>query len=456
MTALGVEIDALNLSSTRPDPFSTSEFYRNFLERHSGFARDDGAQLWFLVAFSGQTLVGYLALKLTTRRTLGQSTRTLDFLVAHHADRPHVVARADDLAAVSDAFYAYLHGRRDDWDFLEFQQQDPASSLFPPPATANLSGWSVREYPTWDNCTIHVRWRTIAQYFQALAKKFRSDLRRQLRRLLALGEVGLITCGDPAATPALFELYRSIEARSWKSGTDIAVGDDAARAKYLEGLLDPAQPMRIVIQILLLDGVPIAGLISGGFGKDLYALEITFDRRLAAASPGSAILLLGVRQAIDGGYETFNLLAGFGYYKSRWLATATPTRSAQIYRVGSLVHLRRLLGDVKRRFARVPVTAPLFNPLRRGQDESDTEGEGIAAQVTFDASEREAYEHTLARVRAADCEVLTAQQLSAVLPLETQSRAATRLVIDSTTSLSSPATLTSSTTVARCSPSFGS
>jgi hypothetical protein len=125
----------------------------------------------------------------------------------------------------------------------------------------------------------------------------------------------------------------------------------------MAGLLAAHQPMRAVIQILLLNGAPVAGLISGGFAtpaqKQLYALHIAFDNAQVDSAPGSAVLLMGLRHAIDGGYGSYNLLSGFGHYKHRWLAQSTAARSAQIYRLGRLPFWRRLFGDAKRALLRI-------------------------------------------------------------------------------------------------------
>jgi hypothetical protein len=175
--------------------------------------------------------------------------------------------------------------------------------------------------------------------------------------------------------------------------------------------------MRISIQILLLNGVPIAGLITGAFMQGLYALHVVYDGRLHRLSPGSAILLLGVRQAIDGRYAFFNMLSGFGYFKARWLAQITETRVVQLYRVGTLLSLRRRLGDLKRSLVAVEskTTRLLFNPTRRAVDDVP------AAMPELEPSEdiRRCVTAAIEAIRFGCGEVLSAAGLAAVLPFET-------------------------------------
>ena len=422
LAGIAAQIDAVNLAAARPDPFATCEFYLNFLRRPE-FA-DDRVCLWFLAAFEGSELIGYLALKETTARTPFCRTRVLDCLVGHEGDRPQVMARPAHLAAVIAEFYAWLQGCKRGWDLLELPQQDDTSALYPLPPEVRLTGYWVRDYPDWDNCTLDIRWNSLRDYFAELSKRFRSATRRQMRRLLTHGQLELLTSDNPHTTPALFELYRSIESRSWKARTAAGIASSEARADYFLGLLDARQPMRIVIQILLLDGVPIAGLISGSFVtpsvRGLYALQIAFDDRLSAASPGSVMLLLGIRHAIEGRYAFFNLLAGFGYYKSRWLARATPTRCAQIYRIGSMRFWRRICGDLVRLLRRAGGTVQNFNPLRRAQatqaDEDDADTYAVHVEAT--TAQRDEFSRCIASAHVGHCEHLSYQELLAALPFE--------------------------------------
>jgi hypothetical protein len=432
LLGLREQINALNLASEQPDPFSTCEFYSNFLERGLLLPQSE-LELWFLAAFSGNELIGYLALKRVARKVLGLSTYGLEFLVGHEVDRPHVVARAEHLAAVSRAMFEYLLQRREQWSWLELQGQTAESALDPTQLGVDLPGCMTREFPNWDNCTIQVRWPTVQQYVQAMSKNMRSELRRRLRRLLQLGELELMSSSDPQATPALFDLYCSIEQRSWKAETEVAIGD-AVHAEYVRGLLAEEQPMRIVIHILLLDGVPIAGLICGLFAtpmaKTLYALHLAYDNRFAAASPGSAVLLMGVRHAIEQGCTSINLLAGFTYYKTRWLAATAPRRSIQIYRRGTVLALRRVLGDVLRGLRRKPQDSVRVNLLRHAQAAATVasmpdEAIGDGATAAVGALERRRFVAKISQAHLGLCETLTAAEIAASASLgETKQPAA--------------------------------
>lgn len=418
------EVNALNRAAPRPDPFSTFEFFENFLRHDKRFPSGQSLRLCFLAAFDAGRLVGYLALKHVPHSVLGLRASKLEFLVTQNNDRPHLVTRPADALAVSEAIYAHLLAHRSEWSFLELCQQDAASALFPPSAAVNLKGYMVREWPGLDNATIHVRWDSLDAYFRSFSAKFRSNVSRQMRRLLAAGEVEYLASSDPAATPALIELYHGIEARSWKSRAGMTIGGIPRLAEYFRSLLDARQPMRISIQVLLLDGVPVAGLISGAFMKGLYALHMAYDDRVSRLAPGSALLLMAMRQAIEGRCDFLNLLAGFGYYKLRWQAQMTETRVAQIYRVGRLPFWHRVFGDWKRGlFPAGPGPAPVhFNPVRRASSACDAQPaeSGCPTGLPVDCLEQARIAALVAAVRKGQGEFLSWTELAALMPFETK------------------------------------
>jgi Acetyltransferase (GNAT) domain len=175
--------------------------------------------------------------------------------------------------------------------------------------------------------------------------------------------------------------------------------------------------MRLSIQVLLIDGLPVAGIVCGAFERSVYALHVVYDERWNALAPGSAMLLMGMRQAIDGGCAFFNLMSGFGYYKARWLAQATPTRVGQIYRVGSLLYWRRVFGDMKRRLwpRRETGEALRFNPARRDVETSES-GSRDRPPATPEAQARLAA--LIARARAGPGEFLSGDEFAAVMPID--------------------------------------
>ncbi len=428
--SLRKEINTLNMASVRPDPFSTFEFFENFYHYDEFCRKGKAMRLWFIVAFLDGHLVGYIVLKRIVYKVFGLRTYRLDFFVTHDTDRPHLVAMPEHLDQVSVAIYGFLIQHKQEWSVLEFQQQDATSSMFPPPGAAVLKNYMVRQWPSLENGTIHVHWASLREYYRTLSGKFRANLSRQMRSLFNHGNVEFLASSDPAITQALFGLYLSIEPRSWKLEANVTIGRSPERIEYLKSLLDSRQPMRLTICVLLLDGVPIAGLITGAFCKGLYALHIVYDDSLNRLAPGSAMLLMGMRQAIDGKYAFFNLLSGFGYYKSRWLAEITETRIAQIYRIGGIPFWHRMLGDWKRRLFpdKFKETPESFNTLRREVSErKGKEANAGQIHIVISREEREHIASLVDEIKGGHGEFLSTADLASVMPFEIKRMAAANI-----------------------------
>src|SRR5512143_3502045 len=87
-------IAELNLLSRRPSPFQTLEYFATHLA-HDEFDLPD-ARPRFLVAFDGERPIGVLPLRDRRERLLGLRRTRLELLTTHDADRPTVIARAED------------------------------------------------------------------------------------------------------------------------------------------------------------------------------------------------------------------------------------------------------------------------------------------------------------------------------------------------------------------------
>ena len=344
LAPLAEEIDALNARSRRPCPFSTYEFQRTYVDNDEFFPEQRGLEILFLCAFDGPRLVGFLAL----RRKRGWFGKTVEFLVTHDTDRPHMIAAPEDEPRCAQAFMHYLFEVDRDWSMLNFAQQETSV----PPASALLSAAPrqhlFRAFECMPNSTLAIHWATPRDYFRSLSKKHRQNTERGARRLFDAGVLEHVFSNDAKMRDTLLDLYLTVEARSWKHSAAGTIGRDARRVQFFHELCSAAQPLALSFHFLCLDGVPIAGMINGSFNNTLYAMQISHDAAYDPLGPGNLLLLLSIEQAIEERCRAFNLLSGFSYYKERWLARTTPTHSVQVFKPYTLRHLKVRLGDLKR------------------------------------------------------------------------------------------------------------
>ncbi len=407
-------LDAINIASPRPDPFSTFDFLEHYFQHDEYFPGGKGFTLWLLVVFRGNEPIGYLPLKHTEERVLGLQASKVSFLVLHDTDRPHLVARTTDEPAVAKACFRWLADHGADWSLLEFHQQEAGSPLAQWPTELPRSRYRLAHWECHENSTLRMRWPNLAAYYAELSPNLRGSLSRLSRRLVETGHTEVVSTRDPACLPTLFELYLEVEERSWKANVGAGVGRSPLRENYMRELMRNRKLLEIDIKILLLDGVAVSGIMTGAFGDTRYLLQLAYDAALAKLGPGSPMLALCVRDSLLEGRTAFNFLNGFAVYKTRWLAEVTPTRIMQFYRRGSLPDWRRRVGDLKRRLERRRENqTPIYgNPQRIAAEQGGDAAEKAAGETPWQACPARA-QATTAALEAAGA-VGKLQRLAAV------------------------------------------
>jgi hypothetical protein len=344
------ELAALNRASRWRSPFSTLEFFENYVEHDEFFPGGGGLEVWFLTASKSGRIIGYLPLRRVFEQFLGVKSPKLEFLATHDIVRPHLVCRPEDESCCAEAFYKHLLSRSSDWSMLEFKQQDETSPLFPLPVGVGRRSHYQRQFESMSvNVIPNEGYSDVQAYLQALDKKFRANTRRQLRNLLAAGEASYLFTSDSQALPLMLELYLDVERRCWKAHCNGTIGRDPRRIDFYRGMLDAQMPMRMGIGLVVLDGVPIAGAIVNGYQRRLHAVQIAFDSAHSRLSPGSMLFTMMMKETIDGGWECLDLMSGFSYYKTNWRSQTTECQSVQVFHVGSLLFYKALLGELRRK-----------------------------------------------------------------------------------------------------------
>jgi CelD/BcsL family acetyltransferase involved in cellulose biosynthesis len=417
---LRAEVDALDRASRRPCPFATFEYLRT-LDAHDEYRRH-GDELLFLAALEGPRLVGYLPLRRRRERVLGAWRTRVGVLADHDTDRPHVVAAAEDEARCCEAFYRHLVEREPGWTFLELLFQDAASGLDRPPALP-ATRFHVRRFENMPNSTIPLERPSLREHFASMPASFRRVVRRYARAALRSGRAEVVWSDDPSARLALLELYLDLERRSWKAAAGAGVTRHASRVAFFRELCQPWQPLALHFLFVLLDGVPIAGVLGGTFEGSDFGLETTFDDGYLDLAPGHLVLLMALHRAQARGLRSLNLDGNYAYYKARWGAEVTATRAVQIYRVPSLHWLKARAGALRRRLRPPEAQPDLANPERQRAAGRAAPGAGGAEAAAPDgrpdrSASRARADAALAALEAAGASVsrLAGPALEASLP----------------------------------------
>lgn len=410
---LGPALDALNAASPRPSPFASPEYLEAF-QAHDEHALPGQSPL-VLVVEAGGRAIGWVALRLLRERVLGLASTRVTFLTTHDVDRPGLVCRAEDEARCAEAVWRHLL-EVERVDAIELMAQDVGSALLP--GDRALPGWRTRTFDSIPNSTIPLGQASLADWFRSLQKKHRTNVGRLGRRLLAAGRIELLTTRHPEALGPFLELYLDVERRSWKAAAAAGIGRHPERVALFRAQCQAGRAAAPVIHLVTLDEVPVAAMFGVEFAGGLFAREITFDERYADLAPGHLLMLLAVGDAITRGGAFVNLLGFFGYYKTRWGATVTPTRGVQLLRRWSAPWAAALGAAVLRRLRPAPAPAggEAFNPARREAEEAPEPG---AVALPERVAERALLRATLTRVAPGQVDRLGGAALEAAIPFRT-------------------------------------
>jgi hypothetical protein len=350
LTRFAAEIDRLNAAAPRPNPFLSSAFLKAYCMQCEYYVPDDGERLYLV--WEGPRLIGCVPMRRVSdgsrfrmARMLGWRSVRLCLMAPLDTELPGVLAATADQERVAKALIRHLCEREPGWDMLELAGQQPDGSLFRAVHAAGRWRFRAHDMAVEPYNDIEVVWADLHAYFRSLAKKMRSNISRQARRLFAAGEVELILVAGAEATSAWFDAYCDLDRRSWKNGTAASIRRDPQRARFYQEIAGGNGGMDPSFVGIVLDGVLIAGLMLGstcsGFPRSsgAWCLEMAYDESRAELGPAQLLLLLAVKFAIEGGHAHLSFMQNFSHFKHRWGAQPIEVWNVRLIRRATLRNL---------------------------------------------------------------------------------------------------------------------
>ena len=338
----------LLLSETRQASFFQSLDWLQVYWEHFGHDQ----RLRVLVAYSEGSPMGILPLCVRRERTRAGIVRCLTYPLSDWGSFFGPIGPNPTLTL--RAAMAYLQRRDRDWDLLDPRWVDNDGCDHRRTELAMRSAGFHPKKQLWaESAEIDFRTGWDA-YWESRDTKFRRNVRRQERRLEELGEVEHVRyrpegamVGDSSPMWGLYDECVAVAARSWQgsstSGTTLShesVRDflqDAHMAAAAAGALD--------LNLLRLDGRPIAFVYNYHHEGRLFGLRMGYDPEFARCGPGAVLLRRLVEDSCGRGDEEWNLGAGYVKVKRPW---ATQYRTSYRYTAFSTTSVSAQLLRAKR------------------------------------------------------------------------------------------------------------
>lgn len=278
-------------------------------------------------------VVALFPLRRVRRTVAGIELNVWELPHAPHVDLCDIlVARSEDSAALMCEMVRALSRRCEfPWDALHLPRMLDDSVALRAIQAAPLSFVQLAR----SGRSMYFRCDSLADALRDVTPQFSRNLRRQRRKLDRHGRTEVALVREPGELPAAFDDFLRVEASGWKGtcgcGSAIALHREV-EGFYRELALRFGAERRCAINLLRLDGRPIAAQFGLLDNRRLNLLKIAYDEAYAAEAPGSRLLHDVLTHCCDAGdIDELSLVTGPSWASGRWNPQAHDVWSAWVF-----------------------------------------------------------------------------------------------------------------------------
>jgi CelD/BcsL family acetyltransferase involved in cellulose biosynthesis len=276
--------------------------------------------------------IAIFPLRRAVRRVAGIALQVWELPSEAHVDLCDVlIARSEDSARLLYELTQVLDCFDDGWDALCLPKLVEGSIALRALMAAPFSFVRLTRSGT----SVHFPCRRAEDVQARLSTPFLRNLRRQRRKLDQQGRVELEMVSEPERLDEALAEFLRIEASGWKGegGCSSAILlHPALVAFYRELTRRFGADGRCLINLLKLDGRPIAAQYCLVSGARLNLLKIAYDETHAAEAPGNQLLYdVLLRCCASPTFDEVSLVTGPAWASGRWNPEQREVSSAEIF-----------------------------------------------------------------------------------------------------------------------------
>ncbi len=283
----------------------------------------DGMNLYIVVAWRGNQIVGIAPLMSSRERRYGIPLRRIGCLYNSQVQRLDFLVMDADRREFFQQLWRQLQKLR--WDILELCQFSGSSeALLEIEMIASRQGVSFNHWMQGDSpfLSIEGSW---TDYLSTLSSSRRYDTRRKLRRLSEKGTVNLETISSLKEIDAALDDGFRIEAMAWKGESGTAIQSDSQlRSFYSELAKRMAATGDLRLYFLCAAGQRIAFQFCLHGKSRIYLLKPGYNPSYSRYSPSQLLTWLVLQQAFESGMTEYDFLGDSDEWKLQWTSTSRP------------------------------------------------------------------------------------------------------------------------------------
>jgi CelD/BcsL family acetyltransferase involved in cellulose biosynthesis len=312
------EADLENLRQAWDDLHHHSPIRDVFLSWEWLFAwwtyHQDNKELWLLAVWDKEQLAGLAPLMLVHRKKYGHHFRILRSLGFPECDVSGFLIREGD-EQVLEALCNYLVDRHDEWDSIQLTEFEADISQ-----TGSIRNFFHRSgFGSYSKTTQHlylpIEGRDWETFFGRMPKKYQEHFERRERRAEEAGQLTYLWVKGQQVEWSHFRTIFEIN----RCGHYPELYNTRNERNFHRKLLELMQGREwIEIQILSLDGTPLAFLYGFEFEKRYEAWRVGFDQSYRKLALGKVLMRKVFEDYVTAKYREIDFLRGVHGHKTDW------------------------------------------------------------------------------------------------------------------------------------------
>jgi CelD/BcsL family acetyltransferase involved in cellulose biosynthesis len=337
--ALSAEWSALCDRAEVDEPFYRPEWIRAYVA-----AFEQSSALALVTARRRGRLVAILPLVSELGTLAGLPARKLRSAGNTHTCRYDLLC-ARGMAAEAASAVASALLRSPGWDLIELENVPRGGTLARLVAEAGRAGWRIHAAPSLTPPYLDLAPcdGSLDRLLDKLDAKFRSNLRRRMRKLAAHGTVALVSSAEAGA---LLERFYALERAGWKGAQGSAIDCGGMTRAFYDALARAAHAGGYLALYGLEAGGRMAAIFLGLFYRGrYYLLKTAYDEALRDCSPGQVLTREALGDLLARGCAEFDFLGGSMEWKAEWGPALRPLDDLYIFRgtTGRALHAVRFV-----------------------------------------------------------------------------------------------------------------
>lgn len=263
----------------------------------------------------------------------GAALKKLTFIGDGHTDYHDVLIADERREETVRTLVEFILRERESWDALCFQNFRGDSANLPvlreafkdTPLTlaqrVNIQSPYISLEGTW------------ADYYGAVGKNMRSDIRRRSNRLARMGRAEFVRLHEVDDIDGILETLKAIhvKCRQMQGGRSWYI--DPRRLAFASRVLKRFGDRQWLDLVLLkLNGRVIAYYLGFAYRSKVYFWNTGFDPEFSEVSPGKLLLHHWIKDSFAQGYREFDFMVGEEPYKRQWTNAVRPNYELFVFK----------------------------------------------------------------------------------------------------------------------------